>query len=552
MFKTKIGQNFALFDLSFVYSFIEFVDAIGLGSYYRNCFDQLFYDNSIIYIYIMRHIISLHRLRLKNILRFDFKGNWIKSPLVLAIFLSSLGVATLSNAQNQSPSQSEKETHRCSTHEYMLQTQQIIEVDEELYKAQKATEKAVEEYVSARVAGIKAPQELDIIFPVVVHILHNNANDSIGEANISEEQVISQIDRLNRDFAGLNEELSNLPTSFPLEFAELLAQGSGIQFCLASIDPDGNDTDGIHRVYTEKDVFSASNNNSKYTSTGGTDVWPRCDYINIWVVPALSNSNGEDVLGYAQLPGGPSNTDGIVIVNKSFGDDTGTSVKGTFPDINHFYKGRTLVHEMGHYFGLKHIWGDDNGACTGSDDVADTPNQGGPTSGCPDFSETCENRDMTMNFLDYTYDECLYMFTQGQIARMEGFINNSGSRSCLIGAFERSCLGGCIADYGDLTQSTQTNVCFNGKSTPLVLNNTNNYEGYQTRYIVKSEVEPNVILAVSDTNIIDFAGYPVGSYGVHPINFRTDSGLLSNIQPNNTTWAGLKTNLKMETIVQIC
>ena len=192
-----------------------------------------------------------------------------------------------------------------------------------------------------------------------------------------------------------------------------------IEFKLASRDPDGNPTKGITRTRTKERAFGV-NDEVKFTSTGGVDAWPTDKYCNIWVC-TLSDR----ILGYAQFPGGPPETDGVVIASTAFGD-IGTAA----PPFN---KGRTATHEVGHWLDLRHIWGDDSGACTGSDDVDDTPNQANANFGKPKFpSITCNNAphgDMFMNYMDYTDDDAMVMFSVGQIARMRATLD--GSRASL-------------------------------------------------------------------------------------------------------------------------
>ena len=190
-----------------------------------------------------------------------------------------------------------------------------------------------------------------------------------------------------------------------------------IQFCLASKDPNGNTTTGIRRVKTTKSSFS-DNNYVKYTSKGGDDAWPAADYLNLWVCKL---SGG--LLGYAQFPGGKAATDGVVITFTGFGT-TGTAQAP-------YNLGRSATHEIGHWLNLRHIWGDDGTKCTGSDLVDDTPNQADENYGCPTFPNvSCNNGpsgDMFVNYMDYTDDRCMFMFTNGQKSRMYATLVTGGS-----------------------------------------------------------------------------------------------------------------------------
>lgn len=248
-----------------------------------------------------------------------------------------------------------------------------------------------------------------ITIPVVVHVIYKTASQ-----NISDEQIKSQIDVLNEDFSLSNPDTSKIPEAF-----RSLVANSEIQFCLAAYDPDGDSTSGIVRTQTDISLFTTGDS-MKFTSKGGDDAWPPKHYLNIWTC-----NLGAGVLGYATLPqsnSGNSNTDGVVILYRAFGRQ-GTVV---YP----YNEGRTCTHEVGHWLGLSHIWGDDNGTCSGSDDIADTPNQADSNFGCPVFpvTDACSPLDpgvMFMNYMDYTDDRCMYMFTKGQIDVMTATLNGT-------------------------------------------------------------------------------------------------------------------------------
>lgn len=256
-----------------------------------------------------------------------------------------------------------------------------------------------------------------LYIPVVVHVVYN-----IAAENISDAQIFSQIDVLNEDFRRTNDDASDVPSGF-----EDVAADSYIQFVLTSVDPDGNPTSGITRNETEfaswnfsagSGVDSAAEN-VKSEATGGADIWDRDCYLNIWVCDL-----GSSILGYASPPGSSESTDGVVIGYKWFGRN-GSAI---FP----YNKGRTTTHEVGHWLGLKHIWGDDGGSCAGSDGIADTPNQGDLNFGCPTYplTDACSPSIpgvMFMNYMDYTDDACMFMFTQGQANKMRSVLEDSRS-----------------------------------------------------------------------------------------------------------------------------
>ena len=263
-------------------------------------------------------------------------------------------------------------------------------------------EKQTETYVRQVQVNPAQRSQLVVTIPVVFHILYNTAAE-----NISEAQVMSQMDILNEDFRRLNADQDNVWSQ---------AADTQIEFCLASQDPNGNPTDGILRVPTNLTSFG-TNDAMKFTSQGGSDAWPASDYMTFWVCDLGSN-----LLGYAQFPGGPASTDGIVC-NYTATGSTGTA---SAP----FDLGRTATHEVGHYLNLRHIWGD--GGCGASDFVDDTPDSDGPNYGCALGSAACGTTDMVQNYMDYSDDACMNLFTQGQSDRMNALFTPGGARASLV------------------------------------------------------------------------------------------------------------------------
>jgi len=234
--------------------------------------------------------------------------------------------------------------------------------------------------------------------PVVVHVLYNNIDQ-----NISDERIFSQINVLNNDYNAINEEISSVPQEF-----ENVIGNVGISFCLAQVDPYGNSCSGINRVYTDTEIFQGFDDSMKYSDSGGVDAWDTEQYLNIWVCD-LSGST----LGFATMPGDVSDSpeiDGVVIDYQYFGVDL-------FSSENPYYNlGRTGTHEIGHYFGLEHTF---FAGCSDWDNCDDTPAVSSPTYGCPSFpQQSCQSVNMTMNFMDYTNDACMHMFTICQAERM--------------------------------------------------------------------------------------------------------------------------------------
>jgi hypothetical protein len=287
----------------------------------------------------------------------------------------------------------------------------------EVYEAQKAADpqfeirrQEIESFTNDFIARGGDGERALVTIPVVVHVVWNTAAE-----NISEAQILSQIAVLNADFRRLNTDVSGVPSAFT-------AADANIEFCLATVDPNGNVTTGINRVQTATTAFG-TNDQVKSSTTGGANAWDRNRYLNLWVCDI---SGG--ILGYAQFPGGSAATDGVVIDYQYYGT-TGTA---TAP----FNKGRTGTHEVGHWLNLYHIWGDDGTGCTGTDNVADTPNQADENYGCPVFpAVSCSNGpngDMFMNYMDYTDDACMFMFSNGQATRMQALFAAGGTRASLL------------------------------------------------------------------------------------------------------------------------
>ena len=198
---------------------------------------------------------------------------------------------------------------------------------------------------------------------------------------------------LNLDFSATNADLNLVPALFQPVIGNV-----EVQFCLAQQDPSGNATTGITRKSTTVTSWG-TNDNVKKLSAGGVNPWNASNYLNLWVC-----NIGGGILGYAQFPGGAAATDGVVCDYRYFGT-TGTA---TAP----YHKGRTATHEVGHWLNLRHICGDAN---CGSDLVADTPTHNTSNGGCPTYPHlsTCSGTpvEMTMNYMDYSYDACIQMFS---------------------------------------------------------------------------------------------------------------------------------------------
>ncbi|WP_281310324.1 zinc metalloprotease [Flavobacterium flavigenum] len=235
-----------------------------------------------------------------------------------------------------------------------------------------------------------------IEIPVVVNVLYRTTAQ-----NISDAQIQSQIDVLNKDFNALNSDYNNVPALFSGVKANI-----GITFVL----------DQVIRKSTTKTSWG-TNDAMKKTAQGGLAPTSPTTKLNLW-----SCVIGNDILGYAQFPGGPSSTDGVVIDYRYFG----LSGAANAP----FNLGRTGTHEVGHWMNLRHIWGD---ATCGSDLVADTPTHNAENYGVPAYPHysTCAGNpvEMTMNYMDYTNDNAMYMFTNGQKTRISAIFTTGGARA---------------------------------------------------------------------------------------------------------------------------
>ncbi|WP_152425156.1 T9SS-dependent choice-of-anchor J family protein [Nafulsella turpanensis] len=254
--------------------------------------------------------------------------------------------------------------------------------------------------------------------PVVVHVIHNGEAEGVG-ANIPDSQILRQIDILNEDFRKLNsEQISRLPTEF-----QVVAADTRIQFVLARQDPEGLPTDGIVRLRGSQVSYSMEDD----LELKQLSHWSPRDYVNIYVAPLEAT-----VIGYAQFPETDeldgldlgkvsAQTDGVVIDYEYFGEG-GNALPQS--------EGRTLTHEMGHFLGLRHIWGD--GGCDQDDYVEDTPLAEEEHTGCPtEPVVSCGSPDMYQNYMDYTADRCMSLFTEGQAARMIVVLENSPRRVTL-------------------------------------------------------------------------------------------------------------------------
>ncbi|MBI3510618.1 MAG: T9SS type A sorting domain-containing protein [Bacteroidetes bacterium] len=271
-----------------------------------------------------------------------------------------------------------------------------------------AYENSVQQWIAAH-AGNSVQSVITI--PVVVHVIYKTAVQ-----NISDNQVYSQMQVLNEDYGRTNPDTVNTPSGF-----QSVAANTGIQFCLAQVDPGGNATTGIEHIPTAVTSWT-QNDNVKHTSLGGKDAWDPTRYFNIWVC-----NLGAGLLAYGEFPTGTvSQTFGAVVLYSAFGSNH-TSY-GTFADIMAPYDyGRSATHEVAHCFNLYHI--SPSNTCVDNDQVTDTPPiELFPTGGCPaypllDACNTVTPGAMFMNYMFYEDDNCMNLFTAGQAVRMNAVLN---------------------------------------------------------------------------------------------------------------------------------
>ena len=265
----------------------------------------------------------------------------------------------------------------------------------------------------------------DIIrVPVVVHVIHNQINGLFTGSNISDEQIYSQIKVLNEDY--------RKKEGTPGFNVNPLGADVEIEFFLASIDPSGIPTSGIKRVYSPKISFNIVNDKDRQLMSN-LSYWDSNKYLNIWVAPLSSG-----YIGYGEFPFSESvegldldsdeSLDGVFIDYTVFGRKIGTNKSGLYSF------GRTVTHEVGHWMGLYHTWGDQR---CGTDYVADTPltTSSNSSAFCRDVFSTCtgtRTRNMIENYMDYSPDSCMNIFTQGQKQRMRTALDLSKRRKRVL------------------------------------------------------------------------------------------------------------------------
>ncbi len=394
------------------------------------------------------------------------------------------------------------------------------------------------------------------VVPVIFHVIHGGQNEGTYP-NVSMAQVHSQIPILNNDFAGTGLNVGNFANT---NFSQALISNCNITFCLAQKDPSGNPLtqSGIHRInynsngWSDPASFTSSSafNNFMNNTVKPATIWDPTRYLNVWI----SDVNGAvGLLGYATFPGGTglsglssgigtSTTDGVWCWSQAIGN-TGSLFAP-------YDKGRTLTHEVGHWLGLRHIWGDGNCA---TDYCNDTPTQQQANTGCPAYPNvTCSNGpngDMFMNFMDYCDDLCLYMFTPDQRTRIQTAMANGQFRTQLTASSATLCGGGptpvacsdTISNFGitdslnayrRATASVAETFCPQGPGLGGYIAGTNCWGDLEKAEFISSSKYSNASNPVVTGVIVLFFQYGnLGTDGSSNVSMKLYSGTNANTQP---------------------
>jgi hypothetical protein len=316
--------------------------------------------------------------------------------------------------------------HRCGFVEHQ---EYLFTKYPHLRKQQQDFNSAISRQIALRKLLKTTTSDDTLVIPVVVHIVGNGSNGQINGYEVTDAQVYSQIDVLNRDFNRLNADTASTSSIF-----KPIAASINVKFCLASTDPNGNRTTGIQRITTSRSSFGL---NDEFALKSNSQ-WSPESYLNIWVCRLIEPSLGE-LLGYASFPSqtglqglpssSPNNLDGVVINYRSFG-----TVGTLYQDYN---MGRTTTHEVGHWLGLRHTWGDQID-CSGDDYCDDVPacaDQYGEVD-CSQPGNICSaTKRMIENYMDYSGDVCMNIFTEDQKTRMRTSIDLSPLRMGLRNSF---------------------------------------------------------------------------------------------------------------------
>ncbi len=318
---------------------------------------------------------------------------------------SSVQTPTMSVSPDQG-ARKEVPIRYCATMDVLeAQLQENPDLAQKIREINEHASRFADQRQAGRATAASVPYDGTVTIPVAVHVIYNTAQE-----NISTAQIQSQITVLNKDYRKTNADISKTPGVFASLEADM-----NVQFTLFSVD----------RKQSSKTSWG-TRDAMKSSRKGGVDPITPSKYLNIWIC-----NIGGGILGYAQFPGGSASTDGVVIGPQFFGSSDYVASGGYFQAP--YDKGRTATHEVGHWLNLRHIWGDAN---CGTDYVADTPTQQTSNYGCPSFPHvTCSNGpngDLFMNYMDYTDDPCMFMFTNGQKTRTRAIFASDGARRSFV------------------------------------------------------------------------------------------------------------------------
>ncbi|WP_397363818.1 M43 family zinc metalloprotease [Olleya sp. R77988] len=347
-----------------------------------------------------------------------------KITFYLFSFLFAFSLVTQAQNQRKISQNSSLDTDqliRCGSDEYNAK---LLQSNPEMMGSE-AFERKMAEKVEEINQNRSSNQMVVVTIPIVFHVLHNGEPIGTGP-NITDAQVLSQLTVMNEDYRRM--------AGTPGFNTNAVGADVEVEFCLAQQDPNGNPTNGINRVnigqngITETSLADAQN---QMDALKPSSVWDPANYMNMW---SVAFNGGSGLLGYAQFPGGPANTDGVVADYRFFGSSDYND--GTFNLSAPFDKGRTMTHEVGHFLGLYHTF---QGGCTGTgstggDFCADTPAVATPNYGCVVGTNSCAadpGNDMIENYMDYTDDACMNVFTVDQKARIVNVLATQTNRASL-------------------------------------------------------------------------------------------------------------------------
>lgn len=379
-----------------------------------------------------------------------------------------------------------------------------------------------------------------ITIPVVVHVIHNgDPVNTIGNAtseNISYDQVISQIDVLNQDYRRI------LGTPGAGTSGYGLGVDVEIEFCLAQRDPDGNDTDGVNRIDLGQESWTMDEVDSDVKPV---TIWDPTNYMNMWSVKFGGADAG--ILGYAQFPstsglgglnsnGGSANTDGVVSNFNAFG--TTAQDDGSFILNGTYNLGRTMTHEVGHWLGLIHIWGDTSNCTDGAtsgDYVVDTPASNQANYVCTPVTNCGSNFDMIENYMDYTNDACMDTFTQGQKDRILTVMANSPRRNTL-GA-SNACQPVTVYGFDGSIEMMGYSGCNNSAQIELINTGSTTMTSATIEYDLDGGTTETYVwtgsLAQDEIEMISLPSLTGASVGQHLLTMNLT---LINGMPDEDTW----------------